>query len=109
SLQQRVRHQEREGAVVVTGAPDAHVDLVSEQLPDREAVRLDDHRAADVAVLGQAGLLDDVGVPLRERVALTGERACRHGESLYRGASPRLPAPEAARTRPLRPTESPTQ
>ena len=33
-------------------------------LPDRIAVRLDDHAAADVGVLGQPGTLHDVEVPL---------------------------------------------
>src|SRR5262249_25945626 len=42
-------------------------------LPDGVAVRLDDHAAADVGVLGKSGALDDVEIPLRVVVGPFGD------------------------------------
>ena len=42
-------------------------------LPDGVAVRLDDHAAAHVGVLRQAGVLDDVEIPLRIIFAAWGD------------------------------------
>ena len=56
--------EQREVGVDVAGVLEHAVEAALHLLPDGVAVRLDDHAAADVGVLGQPGLLDDVEVPL---------------------------------------------
>ena len=56
--------EQREVGVDVAGVLEQAVEGALHLLPDGVAVRLDDHAAADVGVLGQPGLLDDVEVPL---------------------------------------------
>ncbi len=83
TLEQGHRDEHREVDVVVPGGLDALVQLGLHPLPDAEAPRLDDHRAAHQAVLGHAGLGDDLLVPAREVLGLRGE----HGRSHARQCS----------------------
>ena len=72
-LQQRLRHEQREVDVVVPGRLDIGVQLPLHRLPDRVAVRPDDHAAAYRRVVGQFALQDDVVVPPREVLGLPGD------------------------------------
>ena len=80
------RHRDEEREVGVLGARllDATVDLGLHALPDRPAVRSDDHRSPGRAVLGQLGLGDHVLVPPGKVLALRREHArLRHREPRY--------------------------
>jgi hypothetical protein len=57
--------EQREVGVRVPGVLEHPVEGPLHLLPDGIAVRLDDHAAADVAVLGQPGVLHDIEIPLR--------------------------------------------
>ena len=72
-FEQLHREEQREVDVLVAGRLEAIVELSLHPLPDRVAVRLDDHRALDEPVLGHAGLPDDLVVPGWEILALTGK------------------------------------
>ena len=63
--QERLGNEQREVGVDVAGVLEHAVEGPLHLLPDGVAVRLDDHAAADVGVLGQPGVLDDVEIPLR--------------------------------------------
>ena len=62
--QERLGDEQREVGVDVAGVLEHAVEGPLHLLPDGVAVRLDDHAAAHVGVLGQAGALDDVEIPL---------------------------------------------
>ena len=62
--QKRFGNKQREVGVDVAGILEHAVEGPLHLLPDGVAVRLDDHAAAHVGVLRQAGALDDVEIPL---------------------------------------------
>ena len=59
------RNEEREVGVHMAGLLEHRVEVALDVLPEGVAPRLDDHAAADGAILGQVGVLDDLEVPLR--------------------------------------------
>ena len=62
--QERFGNEEREISVDVAGVLEHAVEGRCMLFPDGVAMRLDDHAAAHVGVLGQAGALHDVEIPL---------------------------------------------
>ncbi len=65
-LQKALGNEQREIRVHVPGRLDAAVERLLNQLPDRIAVRPDDHATLDRRVVGELRALDDVQVPTRE-------------------------------------------
>ena len=59
------RNEEREVGVHVAGLLEHRVEVALDVLPQGVTPRLDNHAAADGAVLRQVGVLDDLKVPLR--------------------------------------------
>ena len=76
--QHRGGHEQREVEVLVTGRLDPVVELALDRLPDRVAVRLDHHGAANGRVLGQAGPTDYLAVPGGEIGRLSGQSVRAH-------------------------------
>ena len=72
--EERLGDEQRKVGVDVAGVLEHAVEGPLHLLPDGVAVRLDDHAAAHVGVLRQAGVLDDVEIPLRVIVAAFGDR-----------------------------------
>ena len=62
--EKRLGYEQREIGVLVTGILEHLVERPLHFLPDRIAVRLDDHAAAHGRILGQAGLHDQIVIPL---------------------------------------------
>ena len=62
--QERLGNEEGEIGVDVPGILEHAVEGPLHLLPDGKPMRLDDHAAAHVGVLGQAGMLDDIEIPL---------------------------------------------
>ena len=73
ALEVALGDEQREVGVEGTARLDALVDLGLHPLPDRVAVRPDDHRPADRAVVGQLGFRQHVLVPAGEVVGLRRE------------------------------------
>ena len=69
-VQQLLGDEQGEVDVLVARRLETIVQCLLDVLPDRIAVRLDDHRALGQTVLGHAGLLDDLLVPGGEVVLL---------------------------------------
>ncbi len=65
--EERLRDEEREGNVRDAPALDAPVEFVADKLPDRVAVRPDDHATAYGCVFGQFGPEDHFLIPVRKR------------------------------------------
>jgi hypothetical protein len=63
----------------MAGGLDAVVEGALDGLPDGVAVRLDDHRPPDEAVLGQVGAPDHVAVPGGKVLVGTGKGTGTHG------------------------------
>jgi hypothetical protein len=76
--QHRDGHEQREVEVLVTGRLDPVVELALDRLPDRVAVRLDHHRAANRRVLGEAGAADCLAVPRGKVARLGGQSVPAH-------------------------------
>jgi hypothetical protein len=75
--EERFGNEEGKVGVDVAGVLEHAIEGPLHFLPDGEAVRLDDHAAAHVGVLGQAGVLDDVEIPLRI-ILVAGSDLFRH-------------------------------
>ena len=83
-LQVRLRDEQREVHVLVTGALDHVVERALDVLPQRKAVRTDDHAAAYGRVVGKLGTTDDVRVPAVEILALRRDPLfVGHGGAVY--------------------------
>ncbi len=65
-VQEAFGNEQREVRVHVAGRLDPRIERLLNQLPDRVAVRPDDHAALDRRVVGQLRAADDVEVPARE-------------------------------------------
>ncbi len=63
-FEKRFRHEEREIGILMPGRLEHVIQRALHLLPDREAVRLDDHTASNRRILGQVGALDEFVVPL---------------------------------------------
>ncbi len=75
--------EQREVGVLVAGGLEAGVEVPLDPLPDRVAVRLDDHAALDhLGRLGHLGLADDVLVPLGVVVGPQGDLSTRLADVL---------------------------
>ena len=78
--QQALGNEQREVRVDVAGRLEPRVERLLDQLPDRVAVRPDDHAALDRRVVGQLRAADDVEVPAAEKscergvISVTNER-----------------------------------
>ena len=78
--QQAVGDEQRKVRVDVSGRLDPRVERLLDQLPDRVAVRPDDHAALDRRVVGQLGSPHDVEIPAREILRTGcdfGDETCR--------------------------------
>ena len=80
-------HQQWEVEVLVTGRLDPVVELALDCFPDRVAVRLDHHRAANGRVLGQAGAAHYLAVPGGEVARLGWQRVVLIGTLPRAGVS----------------------
>jgi hypothetical protein len=76
--QERLGDEQGEVRINVAGVLEHAVESTLHLFPDGEAVRLDDHAAAHVRVLGQAGAVDDVEIPLRIIFSATGDLLLGH-------------------------------
>src|ERR1035438_5268871 len=83
-LQVRLRDEEREVHVLVAGALDHVVERPLDVLPQRIAVRTDDHATAYWRVVGKLGTTDHVRVPAVEILALRRDPLfVGHGGAVY--------------------------
>ncbi len=87
-LQQRLGHEQREVDVAVARALDVPVQLVAHRLPDRVAVRPDDHAAAHRGVVRQLRLEDHVVVPAGKVLRLAVDAGAETGLGHARSGSP---------------------
>jgi len=71
-LQKALRDEQREIRVLVAGRLETAIQAALDAFPQLVAVRLDDHAAAHRRIVGQVGLLHDIGIPLGEIFALRG-------------------------------------
>ena len=73
ACQKALGHEQREIGVLVPGGFEARVEAGLHVFPQAEAVRADDHRAADgLEVVGQLRAADGGDVPPRERLGVAG-------------------------------------
>ena len=68
--QQAFRDEQRKVGVDVAGRLEPSIERLLDQLPDRIAVRTDDHAALDRRVVGELRLPNHVEIPLREVLGL---------------------------------------
>jgi hypothetical protein len=80
--QQAFRNEQRKVRVQVAGRLDAHIKGLLDQLPNRIAVRADDHAAFDRRIVSQLGAADHVQIPARE-VLRTGSNFSDEGFGLF--------------------------
>ncbi len=78
--QQAFRDEQRKVGVDVAGGLEPAIEPLLHQLPDRVAVRADDHAALHGRIVGQLGAADDVDVPAPEVLGLRGDFGREVGE-----------------------------
>ena len=71
--QQALGDEQRKVRVHVAGGLDAAIERLLDQLPDRIAVRADDHAALDGRIVGELCAADDVQIPAREVLRARGD------------------------------------